>query len=131
MVCYMNKNIKWIIGFGILIWLIPFLASFPIIGLRETNRALFESIMPVVLTITVVIFTALYFFKVENNYFSEGLISGIIWFIICIIIDLIMFLPESPMQMTITDYLMDIGLTYLIIIFIPIGIGYILDKKVS
>ena len=131
MVRKMNKNIKWIVGFGILIWLIPFLASFPIIELRESNRPLFESIMPVVLTIIVEIFTILYFFKVEKNYFYEGIIAGIIWFVICIIVDLIMFLPESPMQMSFVDYMMDIGLTYLIIVFIPIGTGYLLEKKTS
>lgn len=125
----MKKYIKWIIGFGFLIWLIPFLASFPIIGLRESNRALFESIMPIVLTITIVFFTVLFFKKVEKEYLKEGIIIGIIWFIISIIIDLIMFLPESPMQMSFPDYMMDIGLTYLIIIIIPIGFGLILDKK--
>jgi len=126
----MNKYFK-IFGFGVLIWLIPFLASFPIINLRESNRPLFESIMPVVLTITILVFTILYFKKVELQYLQEGLLVGIIWFIISIMIDLIMFLPESPMHKDLTDYMMDIGLTYLIILIIPIGVGWYTQYKVN
>lgn len=124
----MNKNIK-IIGFGLLIWLIPFLVSFLIFPLRDDNRALFESIMPVILTIVVLIFSILYFIKIGKNFINVGILIGIAWIIISIIIDLIMFLPESEWQMSFSDYMMDIGLTYLIIILIPIGFGYLLEKR--
>ena len=43
----MRKYVKWIIGFGILIWLIPFLISFVVFPLKDSNRPLFESIMPI------------------------------------------------------------------------------------
>jgi hypothetical protein len=124
----MNRYIK-IGGFGILVWLIPFLFSFLIFSLRDDNRVLFESIMPVVLTIIVLIFSIIYFIKIEKEFISQGIIIGVVWIIISIIIDLIMFLPDSEWQMTISDYMMDIGITYLIILFIPIGIGYILEKR--
>ena len=125
----MIKNLKWIIVFGIFVWLIPFIASFPIVGLRETNRALFESIMPVVLTATLVFFSILFFKRVNEDYFKEGFIVGISWFFISLIIDLLLFLPESPMQMSISEYMMDIGLTYLMIILIPLGFGYLLEHR--
>jgi hypothetical protein len=126
----MIKYIKWIIGFGFLVWLIPFSASFPIIELRESNRALFESIMPVVLTLTVLLFSILFFKKVDKEYFKEGIIVGFIWFILSIMINLIMFLPgNSPMHMDFISYMMDIGLTYLIILSIPVCIGFLLENK--
>jgi hypothetical protein len=128
---YMKEYLKWIIGFGFLIWLIPFIVSFPIFDLRATNRPLFESIMPVVLTLVVILFSILFFKRVDQHHFKEGIIAGIIWFIMCIIIDLFLFLPESPMQMSLVSYLMDIGLTYVIIIIIPVGIGYMLDMKMK
>jgi uncharacterized membrane protein YpjA len=124
----MNKYLK-IVGYGILIWLIPFLISFIIFPLREENRALFESIMPVTLTIIVLIVNILYFKKLKSTSIQEGIQLGIIWFIINIIIDLVLFLPDSPMQMTLTNYFMDIGLTYIIIIVIPICISYLLSIK--
>jgi hypothetical protein len=38
-------------------------------------------------------------------------------------------MPESPMQMTLSDYIMDIGITYLIILIIPVGTSYLIQKK--
>jgi len=123
----MNKYIK-LVGFGFFIWLIPFLVSFLIFPLRNENRVLFESIMPVVVVFIVVVFSLLYFKKLEKNLVQEGIITGIIWFLTSILIDLIMFLTETPWHMSIIDYMMDIGLTYLIILIIPIGSGFLLNK---
>jgi len=36
---------------------------------------------------------------------------------------------EGPMKMSIADYMMDIGFTYLMIPVITVGIGYIQDSK--
>ena len=124
----MNKYVK-IGGFGFLIWLIPFFVSFVVFPLRETNRPLFESIMPVILTIVVLIFSILYFIRLDKDFISEGVLLGIVWLVINIIIDLVMFLSESDWHMSFSDYMMDIGLTYLIILLIPIGFGYLLEKR--
>lgn len=125
----MNKYIK--IGFfGFLVWLIPFLVSFLIFGFHEEYRPLFESIIAVTVTLVVVIFSLLYFKTVNKDYIKEGVIIGIIWIILCLIIDLIiMVLLESPMQISMGGYMMDIGLTYLIIPIITIGFGLILEKR--
>jgi hypothetical protein len=124
----MNKYIK-LVGFGFFIWLIPFLISLLILPVRNENRVLFESIMPVVVVFVVMVFSLLYFKKLEKNLVQEGIITGVIWFLISILIDLIMFLPESSWHMGFIDYIMDIGLTYLIIIIIPIGSGFLLNKR--
>jgi len=125
----MNKFIK--IGlFGFLIWILPFMVSFLIFGFHEDYRPLFESIMAVTVTLVIVIFSILYFTKPDKGYLKEGIIIGIIWMMICLFIDLIiMVLLESPMQMPIGDYMMDIGVTYLIIPVITIGFVIILKKR--
>jgi len=124
----MNKYVK-LVGFGFLIWLIPFLVSFVIFPLRNTHRPLFESIMPVVLVLAVMIISVLYFKKIEKESLKEGVIAGVLWFVLSLVIDLLLFLPASPMQMRFSDYMVDIGLTYLIILMIPIGIGALVRKK--
>ena len=124
----MNKYVK-LVGFGFLIWLIPFLVSFVIFPLRNTHRPLFESIMPVVLVLAVMIISVLYFKKIEKESLKEGVIAGVLWFILSLVIDLLLFLPASPMQMSFSDYMVDIGLTYLIILMIPIGIGFLVREK--
>jgi len=40
-----------------------------------------------------------------------------------------MFMPEGPMRMTFVDYMRDIGLTYLIIPTVAVGMGYIAEKS--
>ncbi|MCK9150539.1 hypothetical protein [Methanobacterium alcaliphilum] len=119
----MNKKLK-VFLFGFLAWLIPFAVSFIIFPLKESMRPLFESIMPLVLSITVIILTYYYLKKISSNFIKEGILIGIIWYVINIVIDLFLFMPESPMHMSFGDYMMDIGLTYLIIPVITIGMGY-------
>ena len=123
------KSLKKALLFGFFIWLIPFLVSFLIFPLRTSARPLFESIMPVVLTICVVFFLILYFRKLEDGFLREGIILGVRWLGISLLIDLLLFM-WGPMEMTLADYMMDIGLTYLIIPTITIGAGYIMGKRV-
>jgi hypothetical protein len=85
---------------------------------------LFESIMPVIITATVVIFSYLYFKPLMGNYVNQGVLAGVTWLFISLIIDLLLFLPPGPMQMSVTSYFMDIGITYLMIPIITIGFGY-------
>ena len=126
----MNKTLKMVI-FGFLVWLIPFIVSFVIFPLRATMRPLFESIMPLVLTLVVVMLAYYYLKNIKINLIKEGIIIGIVWFIINIAIDLVLFLPESPMHMNFIDYMMDIGLTYLIIPSITIGMGYMANNELK
>lgn len=126
----MNKYIK-IILYGILMWLIPFLVSFLIYPLKQSANPFFESIMPVVITSTVVALTLSYFKQQDKDFLSEGITIGISWFVISIAIDLMMFLPPSPMHMGLSDYMMDVGFTYLIIPVVTLGMGYTADKELK
>lgn len=123
------NSLKTSLFYGFMIWLIPFLVSVLIWPIHETNRALFESIMPVTLTASLVLFSVLYLRKVESDFLREGLMIGVMWFVISLVIDLILFIPESPMQMPLGEYMMDIGITYLLIPMICAGFGYLLENK--
>ncbi len=102
------KSIKLVLLYGLFVWLIPFIVAFLIFPIRENDRPLFESIMPVAVTITVVVFSFLYFKKVDAAFLKEGLLLGVIWFLICIAIDLVLF-SSGPMKMGFVDYVKDIG----------------------
>lgn len=125
------KNVGKIVLYGFLLWLIPFLVSFPIFTLRESNRALFESIMPVAVTIAVVVLAIMYIRKRETFSAGDGLQIGIIWFIICILIDLPLFIFGGPMKMSLGQYMADIGLTYVIIPTVTVGYGYLVGTRRS
>lgn len=124
----MNKYIKIVI-FGVLVWLVPFAVSFFIYPLKTAGNPLFESIMPLVIAIMVVSLAYLYLKNIEIDLLKEGVVIGVVWFIINIAIDLVLFLPPSPMQMSLTNYMMDIGITYLMIPVITIGLGVMAENK--
>ena len=98
----MNRVIK-IVGFGFLMWLVPFIVSLIIYPLKTSFNPLFQSIMPVVITMTVVFLAVAYFKDVNTNFLQEGSIIGVSWFLISISIDLILFMPSCPMQMIFTN----------------------------
>jgi len=123
------NSLKKAVLYGFLIWLIVFVVSFLIFPLKDSNRPLFESIMPVIISINLVIFSGMYFKKVSSKYLKEGVLLGLIWFAVNIMIDLPLFLLKSPMQTTFTGYMSDIGITYLIMPVFTSGIGLILEKK--
>ncbi len=122
------KSLKAVLLYGFLLWLIPFAVAILIFPIKTSSPALFESIMPVVLTLCVVFFSILYFRKLEAGLLKEGVLLGVIWFAISLALDLLMFM-WGPMKMTFADYMMDIGLTYLIFPAVTIGFGYLIEKR--
>ncbi|MCK5572596.1 MAG: hypothetical protein KAJ12_07535 [Bacteroidetes bacterium] len=121
-------------SFGVLIlycsilWLVPFVVAIGIFPLHTSNRPLFETIMPVVLTISVVLVSILYFRKVDSEYLRAGIRLGVAAFVVSFLIDLSLF-SWGPMKMPFGEYVGDIGLTYLIYPTVTVGIGYLLMRK--
>ncbi len=122
----MKKNVK-ILLWGILLWLVLFIVGFIIYPLHDTNFLLFKTIMVVSSCLVGMIMLALYFKKVENNFVSEGIAIGIIWLAVNLLLDLIVLvgLFKTPVG----EYFIGIGLRYLNIPIISIGIGKILSYR--
>jgi hypothetical protein len=74
----MDKTIK-ILGYGFIIWLVPLITSLLIYPIKLYLNPLFESIMPVIITLTVVIFSVAYFRGVNENFFKEGVVIGLVF----------------------------------------------------
>lgn len=83
--------------------------------------------MPVAGVSIAVFLSIAYFKKVEKDFVVEGLKLGLLWFVISILIDSLMFFG-GPLQMTVPEYVADIGVTYLAIPVITTGFGYLLEK---
>lgn len=110
------------IGYGFLVWAITFAVSLGVSPLRTSWRTLFESIMPVVLAAVVVAFALLYFRRVAVAFVREGVWLGLLWLLINWIVDLPLML-SPPMNMTLAEYAADVGLTYVMIPVITVGLG--------
>ena len=109
--------------FGVLIWVTSFVVAFAAFPIRESSRPLFESIMPVVLAAATVLFAHRYLRGVQTEFAREGLLLGLLWFGVNVAIDLPLMLTPSPMQMSLAEYVADIGLTYALIPIITTGMG--------
>ena len=84
--------------------------------------------MPVTLTICVVVFATLYLRRLSANVLAEAVNLGLMWFTISVVIDLAMFM-WGLMAMSFVDYILDIGLTYLIYPIVTIGFGYVMEQR--
>lgn len=123
----MNKNLK-IVGYGVLVWLIPTLISILILLLSAIN--LFETIAPIAITITVVMFSYLYLKDIDTNFIKEGVVIGLSWAIISIVLDLLMIMIGVT-QLSLTSYTVYVGPLYLVVPALTIGFGYLLDSKLE
>ncbi len=117
------KSWRKVVLFGFLVWLIPFVIAMFIFFIHDSNRALFESIMAVAVTCSAIILGLKYMKTIQSDFLKVGAVLGVVWFLICILIDTPMMLLGGPMLMTFGEYMSDIGVTYLIIPVVTIGIG--------
>ena len=108
--------------FGLIAWAVPFLVAWMLYPIHESYRPLFESILPVVIAATTVVLALFYFRRVQHGCFREGVLLGAIWFVMCFVIDLLMF-SGGPMKMGFMEYVGDVGVTYLMIPVIGAGLG--------
>jgi hypothetical protein len=113
---------------GLLVWLVPFVVAVLVFPIRESNRPLFESIMPVTVALVVSLFGLAYFVQVRGAGRREGLLLGILWMVISLLIDAPLMLFGGPMKMPPAGYAADIGLTYLIIPIVPTALGLAVEK---
>lgn len=117
--------------FGVLVWLVPFVVAFLIFPLREASRPLFESIMPVAVAGVTVALGVAYLGRVTRGGAREGALLGALWLAISVAIDAPLMLLGGPMQMTIAEYVADIGVTYLMIPIITTGLGMARDRAAA
>lgn len=115
---------------GLLVWLVPFSVAFAAFPLKESRRSLFESIMPVTLSVIVVACGLVYFRRVSRPSLKEGVCLGCLWFAISVGIDLPLML-SPPINYTLGEYVADIGLTYLMIPVITIGMALAAARNAS
>ena len=118
--------------FGFLSWLIPFVVSFLFFkpgGELAVPYATFKSTIMVVGVISGCYLLFRYFKYVEQDFIRNGVIVGLSWFAINIILDALFLIPI--MKTTFADYFMSIGLSYISIPIISIAMGYLLERKTA
>ena len=93
------------------------------------SETFFKSIMIVVGSLVGVILAVRYFKDIKSDFVIEGVLLGVTWLFINLAIDIV-FVSIGFFRMTLTQYIMDIGLRYLSMPIYTIGLGYAL-KQIS
>jgi hypothetical protein len=123
------KSMKKALILGFLSWLIPFLFSFLFFtpkGELLINQLLFKNIMIVTASYVSAFLIIKYFKIVDKNYVKEGILLGVLWMIINLVLDMVTLVPMGKPLMV---YLPQIGLGYLMIPAMTILTGKILAIK--
>lgn len=102
------QKLKKVLGYGILVWAVPFVLSMVLFPLRESDRIFFETIMPVVVVAATVWAVRFIIFQRKSDVWQ----IGIAWFFLCVILDQAFF-AWGPQKMSFTEYWKDIGFGYL------------------
>jgi HEPN domain-containing protein len=119
------KHFRWAVLSGFGVWLAPFVAGVALSGVRANDRIFFETLMPIVLSVTAVVFLVIRPKAAASV--GAGLVLGMTWLVISICLDLLMFM-WGPMKMSFIDYTKDIGLAYLMYPVIAAGAGWLSQK---
>lgn len=117
---------------GFLTWLIPFAVSFLFYkpgGELVVPYATFKSTIMLVGIISGCSLLLCYFKFVDSDFFRHGVIVGLSWFAINIILDTVILIPI--MKTTFVDYFLSIGLSYISIPTISISMALLLNRKHS
>jgi uncharacterized membrane protein YpjA len=116
--------------YGFFSWLIPFAVSFLFYkpgGELVVPYATFKTTIMVVGVISGCYLLFRYFRMADSDFIRNGIMVGLSWFAINIILDAVILIPI--MKTTFADYFMSIGLSYIAIPAISISMGYLLSIK--
>lgn len=116
-------------GFGLLSWLIPFVASlafFDSSGTVVIAQPLFKSLM-VVIGGGVGAALLVFVFRRIPATFKSGLVIGSLWLAINLLLDLAVLVPLSGSG--VAGYFQDIGLRYLMIPIMAVAMGVVAQRQ--
>jgi hypothetical protein len=117
------KSFKTILVYGLLSWFIPLVVSLGVFPFHDTNRSLFESVMAVAVASTAAWLAALYFSRQQARSVIEGFIIGLIWLVMNVAFDYVVLIRGFG-QMAMTEYVYDIGVTYLLFLIIVPAVAH-------
>lgn len=126
------KKVMRILLLGLLTWVVPFIGGFLFFdktGQLAIDIYLFKSIMIVLGGMIGSVAIVIYYKNIKYHFLRNGLIIGLSWCSINILLDLLILLPMS--KLSLNDYIAQIGIRYLIIPIMCILCGYLLKIKLS
>lgn len=113
--------------YGFISWAVPLAVSFGFVdpsGQFRTDIRFFKSAMFVTATITAALLLVSYFRRVKTEPLREGLILGLLWLVMNLVLDVAVLVPMTGMSLR--DYAVQIGFGYLAIPMMTLMVGKVL-----
>ena len=111
------------LGYGVASWFAVFAVSMALYPWRVDNRPLFESVIPVVMAAVNITLMTLYLSRISSGFLAHGALCGALWVAENFICDFFAF-SIGPMQLSFAEYVQDIGVTYLMIPVVTVGLAW-------
>jgi hypothetical protein len=117
------------IGYGIVVWTVPYVTALPLMGLMFSDRVAFQTIMVVEGAVVGTFLACLYFQPIHTRFLREGVVLGLTWIAISWALDFVALVPFA--DMTAWRYFVEIGFRYLGILAPTVAIGYVLRERLE
>ncbi len=115
------------IGYGLILWVIPYVTAIPLLSLMKRDLIFFKTIMMLEGALMGVVLTVWYFLEVKGGFLREGLSLAAIWILVGWLMDFVALLPFA--ELTLSRYFLEIGLRYLAITAPTVAVGFVLERK--
>lgn len=117
------KSVSKAVGFGVVMWIIVAATLTVSLPLMASNRGLYDSIAGVVISLCIVVFSALYLKHAEGNVLRESVYLSLTFMVVIAALDLSLLL-SGVLKMSFSQFVSDIAISYLMTPIITIGMGY-------
>ncbi len=116
-------------AYGVVIWLIPYLAAIPLLPVMEQDLLFFKTLMIVIGAVVGGLAAAHYFLGVSDRFLREAVLITVLWIAISWLLDLVALLPFTGQS--IPRYFAETGLRYLALAATTLAAGYVLSRKAA
>ena len=115
------------IGYGLILWVIPYVTAIPLLSLMKSDLIFFKTIMMLEGALVGAVLTVRYFLEVKGGFLREGFSLAAIWILVGWLMDFVALLPFA--ELTLSRYFLEIGLRYLAILAPTVAVGFVLERS--
>ena len=111
-----------------MVWLIPTIVTY--FTSLTVGVSFFDVISALSIAISVIVFTYIYFKDVDSHFIKEGIIIGVVWLLISVVLDIVLILLGVT-KLTLLEYALYVTPLYIIIPVVTVGFGLYKDQLYS
>lgn len=124
-------KLKLAIIFGITIWILTYVISSIFNPIFTDNLPNINIIVPLTIIILTGFFGILYIRNIETNEVVEGILAGMIFIIVDIILDYLFFILPTRTNLIFEDYLLHVISMTILTLLITTFLGYLAQMNID